>query len=385
MTERRHIRISCFLFFTMAVSSFVVIEPSPYDLLIILIIIIGFAFSIYNFSREVIFPILMLCIFLISNLLSLFFIEEIGPSIFYTAISFYLALTWIGIIGMRNLLKWPYLQIILHGYLVSACISATIGILAYFQLIPNSEFFLMYGRVKALFKDPNVFGPFLVMPALFALSMTELKNTLYVKRIFYYISFFILFIGIILSFSRAAWGNFILSLLVFLSLYKGNFFKKRVNTIIFIVLIGIPGILYFIQTPMVEDLLASRLSYQGYDDNRFDTQIAALKVGFSNPLGIGAGQTEVILKTSTHSLYARLFVENGFLGFLSFLGVLIACIYKSFKSFINSDGDIAIFHLVVFTSLIGLVFNSFFVDTLHWRHLWLLLILAWIPANENID
>ncbi len=36
-------------------------------------------------------------------------------------------------------------------------------------------------------------------------------------------------------------------------------------------------------------------------------------------------------------------------------------------------------YFVIFASLIGLAFNSFFVDTLHWRHFWLLLALAWVP------
>lgn len=385
MTDNRGKWLSCLLFLTMAMSSFVFIEPSPYDLFIILIMVIGFIFSIYNFTKEMIFPLLILYLFLISNLLSLFFIKEIGSSIFFTSITFYLAFTWIGLIGMSELIKPLYLQRILQGFLFSALISAVIGILAYFHLLTSSDFFLLYGRAKALFKDPNVFGPFLVMPALFSIRMAELKDTTIKMRIFYNITFLILSAGIVLSFSRAAWGNFAISLLIFLFLFKVNFLRSRIHTIIFIVLLGIPGILYFIQTPMVEDLLVSRLSYQSYDINRFGTQHAAFEKGLSNPFGIGAGQSDEVFQYSPHSLYVRIFIENGVLGLISFVVFFILSVIKSYQSYRYTKGESSGLFLVIFASLVGIAFNSFFIDTLHWRHLWVLLAFAWFPALENKD
>lgn len=385
MTDNRGKWLSCLLFLTMAMSSFVFIEPSPYDLFIILIMVIGFIFSIYNFTKEMIFPLLILYLFLISNLLSLFFIKEIGSSIFFTSITFYLAFTWIGLIGMSELIKPLYLQRILQGFLFSALISAVIGILAYFHLLSSSDFFLLYGRAKALFKDPNVFGPFLVMPALFSIRMAELKDTTIKKRIFYNITFLILSAGIVLSFSRAAWGNFAISLLIFLFLFKVNFLRSRIHTIIFIVLLGIPGILYFIQTPMVEDLLVSRLSYQSYDINRFGTQHAAFEKGLSNPFGIGAGQSDEVFQYSPHSLYVRIFIENGVFGLISFVVFFILSVIKSYQSYRYTKGESSGLFLVIFASLVGIAFNSFFIDTLHWRHLWVLLAFAWFPVLENKD
>jgi len=382
MTERSNNWLSYFLFFSLAVSSFVVIEPSPYDLLIILLIGIGFAFSIYSFSKEMVSPIIILSVFLMSNLISLFFIKAIGPSIFFTAITFYLALTWIGIVGLSQRINQTRLQFILHGYLLSACLSAIIGILAYFNLIPFNDLFLMYGRAKALFKDPNVYGPFLVMPVLFSLSMTERKDMPIKKKIFYYFTFLLLIAAVIISFSRAAWGNLFISLFIYLFLFKINLFKRRVHTVLFIVIVGIPSILFIIQTPIIQDLLVSRLSFQNYDNDRFGTQLAAFERGISNPFGIGAGQSESIFQYSTHSLYARIFTENGVIGILSFILFLSVSMLKALSSYWGSSREEGVFYLVIFASLIGLAFNSFFVDTLHWRHFWLLLALAWIPLNE---
>jgi len=381
MTERSNSWLSYFLFFTLAVSSFVVIEPSPYDLLIILLLGIGFAFSNYSFSKEMVIPIIILSIFLISNLLSLFFVKATGPSIFFTAITFYLALTWIGIVGLSERITQSRMQFILHGYLLAACLSAIIGILAYFNLIPFSDLFLMYGRAKALFKDPNVFGPFLVMPALFALSMTERKDMPLKKKIFYYLTFLVIVAAVIISFSRAAWANLLISLFIYLFLFKVNLFKRRIHTVLFIGIIGIPVVLFIIQTPLIEELLVSRLSYQNYDNERFGTQLAAFESGISNPLGMGSGQSEIFFQYSPHSLYARVFTENGLIGILSFVLFIIISTYKSFSSYWNSKREDGVFYIIIFASLIGLSFNSFFVDTLHWRHFWLLLALAWIPLN----
>ena len=170
----------------------------------------------------------MLCLFLLCNLVSLFFIQEMGNSIMFIAITFYLAVTWIALVGLLSIFKWLEFEFILRGYIVTAIVSASIGIISYFQLIPNSDLFLMYGRAKALFKDPNVFGPFLVFPALYVLSLTEREKINNSNNSLYYIIFLILSAGVIVSFSRAAWGNLGLSLGIYLLFIKRELIKNRI-------------------------------------------------------------------------------------------------------------------------------------------------------------
>ncbi len=383
MNEKKLKWLSGYLFLTMAVSSFVSFEPAVYDLLFISFVIVGFFFSLYKFSKDTVFPLLIVCVFLLSNLLSLFILMEIRSSLSFIGITFYLAFTWIGLVGIGLHLKQSAIQFIVKGYLLSACISATIGILAYLQILPNSDLFLLFGRAKVMFKDPNVFGPFLVMPALFALSMTEKVNISTKKKSIYFLSFLILISGILLSFSRAAWGNFAISFILYLFFVKKELIRKRIKTLLLLGLVGIPAILIFIQTPAVEDLFMSRLSYQKYDDDRFDTQKEALVSAISNPFGIGPGQSEYVFQYATHSLYARTITENGVIGFLSFVLFIVVSILKSYQSYLKSKGERSTFFIVIFASLVGIAFNSFFVDTLHWRHLWVLLALAWIPVSND--
>jgi hypothetical protein len=304
----------------------------------------------------------------------------------FIAITFYLAVTWIALVGLVPHLKIQEVELILKGYLVAAMISAAIGITAYFQLIPNSDLFLMYGRAKALFKDPNVFGPFLVLPALFALSMTEKEKIKKVHKYFYYFLFLILFAGVIVSFSRAAWGNLGLSLGIYLLFIKKELRQNRVKTFWFLLIIGLPTLIILIQSPMVEELFKARLSLQDYDNDRFSVQREAIYSGLLHPFGNGSGQAEILFQYSTHSLYARLITENGLIGLLSFVTFCFLSVLRSFISYTTSkQNGGSEFFLVIFASLIGLAFNSFFVDTLHWRHFWLLLALAWCAPLKRGD
>ena len=381
MTKSKNKWLKYYLFLTLSVSSFVIIEPAFYDLLMVLIILVGFLFSFYRFTRDLIFPLVVVCIFLISNLLSLLLQNEIGASILFSGITLYLALTWIGLIGMG--IKPPTLQFIVNGYLFSACFAALIGIFAYFDLLPSSEQYLMYDRAKAFFKDPNVFGPFLVMPALFAISRTEILEISVAKKIFYFFIFILLTTGIIISFSRAAWGNYAISLSIYLIVFKKADLRKRFKTLFILLLVGFPVLIYFTQIPLVENLLASRLSYQNYDESRFDTQKAAFLAGLFHPFGIGPGQSDIIFRYSPHSLYMRLFSENGVVGLFSFVLFVLISLRRSFQSYWFTKNNNSVLFLIIFASLVGLAFNSFFVDTLHWRHFWLILAFAWVPAIEQ--
>jgi hypothetical protein len=43
----------------------------------------------------------------------------------------------------------------------------------------------------------------------------------------------------------------------------------------------------------------------------------------------------------------------------------------------------SIFALVA-AALCGTMLNSFTIDTIHWRHFWLLLALGWMPVTQSV-
>ena len=58
------------------------------------------------------------------------------------------------------------LNSLLAGYIAGAVVVALIGMLAWFHVIPGADTFLINGRARSTFKDANVFGPFLILPAM---------------------------------------------------------------------------------------------------------------------------------------------------------------------------------------------------------------------------
>ncbi|MCF6138731.1 O-antigen ligase family protein [Pseudalkalibacillus berkeleyi] len=369
------------LFQFVMVSSFIVfIEPSPYDMSIILLFVISIYMSYLYFSSYMQVAIIFLAIFTVSNLLSVFIAIDPVHSIKYTIITVFLMVTWVCVSGVLARFNRKGIDVLFNGYTIAAVLSVIIGLAGYLNVLPLEELVLMEGRVKSFFKDPNVFGPFLIAPALFALSKIETsKGSRSVSM--WAIIFLLLLLGIILSFSRGAWVNFVLGAAVYLLFVKVNP-KKRFVSFIFVSILSLILLIYLSTSSDLVGLFQERFGVQGYDTKRFDVQLAAISTGSDRPLGVGAGQTELLFNHSTHSLYIRLFLENGLLGLLTFIGFLFICMIRCVQKIFSTNGTDRVIFVIILASILGILLNSLFVDTIHWRHFWLLLALPW--WNESI-
>ncbi|KGX93014.1 polymerase [Pontibacillus halophilus JSM 076056 = DSM 19796] len=367
-----------FVYVCMALSFVVFIEPSPYDVLMCLLILFGWITSSFVYTKALGVPIVLMFIFSLSNIVSAYYSTDYNGAIFYFLITLYLIFSWLCIASLATRYRIKLIQTIGEAYTLVACLSVVVGTLAYFHFIPSHEWFLQYGRVKGLFKDPNVFGPYLVPAALYCLYKADRGE----GRVKWgaYTLFLCLALGILLSFSRAAWGNFALSGVVYFLFTSTVPMKNRIGTVVMSTCIAVPSLYLLSRTPAIATLLQQRMSIQRYDEDRFATQQVALSSGLQNPLGMGPGQSEVNFDLSTHSLYARLITENGVIGFISFLVFFLLSIGYCYVQIQKASSPHRGWYVIVFASLVGLLFNSFFVDTLHWRHLWLMLGLAWCPA-----
>ncbi|WP_338777103.1 O-antigen ligase family protein [Metabacillus sp. FJAT-52054] len=366
----------------MCFSSFVLLEPSPFDLMVIAFI--GYACLSGNltFSDELVLPLFFLLLFLLINILSSFGSEDFSRGLFYGLITVYLAFSWLGLVGLIGRFGADLYKYVFTGYTIAAVLSAMAGIASYFGFLPLEDSVLSFGRVKGFFKDPNVFGPFLIPPILFCLSrLFENKNSYKRTNL---ITLLILVGGVFLSFSRAAWGHMLISAFIFYLIMPGQSSSKKIKSILQILLVALPfAIVLFLFTD-ANSMLESRTSLQGYDSDRFETQNEAFNVGFSKILGIGPGQSEGYFNYSTHSLYARIISENGAIGLLAFLLFYLLSIAAASIKIKSAGYQSGVYLSIVSAALIGLLFNSFFIDTLHWRHLWLLLALSWLPLTNNL-
>jgi len=131
--------------------------------------------------------------------------------------------------------------------------------------------------------------------------------------------------------------------------------------------------------------LEQRAKVQSYDNGRFGAQSESIKWAERHPFGIGPGQFERYAHISAHSMYARALAEEGVPGLLSLLILMLATLYWAGRNAIFGRDTYGIGSAALLGAWVGALFNGFFVDTLHWRHLWLLAALIWAGSARRSD
>src|SRR6266481_5916959 len=138
-----------------ASGAIVFIEPSPYELVTLAACLIFFATGVR--MRLVLIP-LLLTLFLLN----------VGN---WIVTSWYMAVTVIFFAMAISEDTEARLDMLRRGLVVGAMIAATTAIAGYFNLVPGGHDLLtLYERARGTFKDPNVLGAFLILPALFVLQ-----------------------------------------------------------------------------------------------------------------------------------------------------------------------------------------------------------------------
>ncbi|MCA9655955.1 MAG: O-antigen ligase family protein [Myxococcales bacterium] len=358
----------------------VLMEPAPYDLLMCGALVVGPMFLWPSFRPSLALPLLLAALLVLANGISIVLSPDLGRSLGFFGVTAYLLASAALVAGWLDRAGTPLLRTLLHAYAVGAGITATLAVGAYFGVLPGAELMLPKGRLQGLFKDANVFGAFMV-PAV-VLAVARLGDAR--RRAPWAVLLLVGGLGVLLSYSRGAWINLALSVIAYLGLRLAS---GRVRPSLATIVGACVGLMVLggalvaaLEHPTVREMLEIRASAQGYDDDRFGNQAAALVVALEHPLGIGPGATEVRFPISAHSLYVRAFVENGVLGLWATLGLLLLSQARALWVSLQ-PGDEANQRMltVVAAALVGAVVESAVIDTIHWRHLWLLLALAWAP------
>jgi O-antigen ligase len=130
------------------------------------------------------------------------------------------------------------------------------------------------------------------------------------------------------------------------------------------------------------EFLGERARLQTYDEERFAGQESALELVASHPFGIGPGQYEDVVGIAAHSTYIRALGEQGVLGLITVVTLFIVTLLMAARNAVLGRGTYGIGSAALFAAWCGILANSAFVDTLHWRHLWLLAALIWIGSMQ---
>jgi O-antigen ligase len=356
------------------------VEPSPSDALLGAAIAIAVATGRFDL-RRVPGPVLALLGTLLAiSLLSAIDAVDLGEALRFLLITTYLVAF---AIWLATYLTTPErMRLVIGAYVVGAAASSAAAVAALLVGLPGGEELLRDGvRAEGLFKDPNVFGPFLVPAALILVEEALRPRLLRLRRGVTVSLFFVVGLGVVVSYSRAAWLNLAVALgvmLLVLALRRGN--ARRATAAAAVVLAGVAMAGTLIVASGSMGLLRERARPQAYDAERFEAQREGVLLAEHHPLGIGPGQVEVEGAVATHSIYVRVLAEQGILGLAVLVALLGGTLLLAFTNVLGGRHALGVGSAALLGAWCGLLANSAFVDTLHWRHLWLVAALIWVAA-----
>ncbi|MEH7076642.1 O-antigen ligase family protein [Neobacillus drentensis] len=274
---------------------------------------------------------------------------------------------------------------IIWGYITTVLISSLAVIFQKAGLVGDLGTWFQGVRAQGFFIDPNDFSPFLILAIAFLIDKAFSYHYFSIKYFaFCFLSGTVTLI-LMASMSRAALLNLAIVLLIYF--FCSIFYKKKYGHNVILLLTTIIVVVVFIIAAgdSITHYMSIRFSgsnelLQTYDLDRFYYQRQGIIVGSTHLFGIGPGQFEYYFGYATHNLFVRIIAENGWIAFLTFLGVILY-----FFTLLVHHRKKEVWNLPVYLFLsvfIGMIINSFFLDTLHWRYLWFYLGLCTIIINQ---
>jgi len=368
------------LFVTVLASSVAFIEPSPHDFLMGVLLVIALVAGV-RFERPLALPLLLLLVWNGGGLLSLLNVAGQEKTVQYAVTSLYLAvaaLLFASLFAHDTMARLTTMRI---AYVATAVIASFLGMAGYFNLFGTEELFAPIGRAAGAFKDPNVFGPFLIWPILFGLERMLTRHI----RIADVIVTAILLFGLLLSFSRGAWFHFGMSATVMavLAFLTAPTMRNRLR--IFYLAVGgvlvLAAILVILLSfPAIGAMFQERAQLLQYYDvgqgGRFRLQELALGALLKFPNGMGPFGFASVHGIQQHNVYLQAFMVYGWIGGVAYPLLLIATLWVGLRSsFVRTPWQPYV--ITAFAAFVGEVAEGAVIDTDHWRHFFLLLGMVW--------
>lgn len=364
---------------------FVLFEPSPYELMFVALLPVAFVAGV-GLHRATL-PLLGIFVFFVPFALIGAFQStyiSLTDALIFVVVTVFLLFTSYFAANYVADAPQKHMRLMITAYSWAALAAASIGTLAYLGLIPGAETFLRYGRAKAMFQDPNVFGPFLIPPAMFALQRMLLgkgRRALWAAAVFG-----VLTIGVFVSFSRGAWGHLAVSaLLVFFACFflQADARQKVRMLLLAIVSLGLLMVTLagLLSIPSVAELFETRFSaeqtYDTGETGRFGRQGYAFDLALANPLGIGPATFHNLRITEEpHNTYVSVLHVYGWGGGLAFYAFFALTIWRGVRALaVPSPNRLLMIPLVA--SFVPLAVECAIIDADHWRHLFLVAGMIW--------
>jgi O-antigen ligase len=364
---------------------FVINEPAPYELLFLIVLVVG-AFGGWVLRRNTAALLALFFAFVPFALAGAFQVRfsTVNDALVFVGVTIFLFFT--ACFSASYVAEAPQarMRLIVKAYIASAVVTALLGIGGYLGVIPGGEaLFTRYGRAKGAFQDPNVFAPYLILPAMYLLQRMLLgttRRTLWAGALF-----MVLLVGVFTSFSRAAWGSmaagalFVIVAVFFLEAHARE--KVRIlilsiaGTLMIVVAIG--GLL---SIPSVQKLFDIRAADQAYDEGetgRFGRQGYAFELALQHPLGLGPQEFRNLhVREEPHDTYVTVLHSYGWGGGMVFYVMLALTVWRGTAALFRPSPN-RLLLIPLMAAFVPLVIEAAIIDIDHWRHLYLLAGLIW--------
>jgi O-antigen ligase len=376
------------LFLTILISFLVFIEPSPYEFISLLL---GFTCLLagLRLDRKLLPLIILLLLYNLGGAFALIPVINDEAAVRFVAVSFYLAITAIIFATIFSTKPDRRAAILRTAYIIAGVCVAITGIIGYFKLVPGAEIFTLYNRAKGSFKDPNVYGPFMVLPMLFLLQAMLIRGV----RISYLIAALTMAVGLFLSFSRAAWAHMVFSAVMMIALMfvTSDSIRFRARLVSFTVMatlvaVGMLGALLAVGN--VGTVFKERATLTQYYDKgesgRFANQRNSISELIELPNGYGPLQFRYHFSNDPHQVYLNAFASYGWLGGFSYLTLVLLTLWLGFRTvFVRTPWQS--YCIATVSTFTGVALEGLVIDTDHWRHYFLLVGMIWGFAIATIN
>ena len=370
---------------TVASGAVVFTEPAPVDVLTVGLVVLLPVIGLVAISRSLVVLLALMLTAAAAGVVAAANASDLTLAITHTGVSLYLYVATFVFAAFVAKSPDAHTRLILSAYVWAAVAAALLGIIGYFDLLADArELMTRYGRATGPFKDPNVFGPFLVPALVYGLS--RLAGLRLRKSIPLLGLLLVIGLAMLLSFSRGAWINLGVATAIYGALHiltvRDN--RARLKFAVLAVM-GIAAlsalVLVALQFDAVSGLASERASLdQSYDEGpegRFGGQQKAALLILEHPFGIGAQQfVPQYHREEPHNVYLAMFLNAGWLGGFLFLSLVVSTGVWGLRHAFVRTATQPLF-LVVYACFVAHVLEGLVIDLDHWRHFYLLMALVW--------
>lgn len=363
-------------------SFFVLFEPAPYEL--IGVGVIGAAFLLGLAIPRAVLPLLgLLTLYVLGGFIGVLIAPDLSAARFQISVTAFLAITSVFFACYVAVDPVRRMRPLIVAWQLGAIMAAVLGVIGYLNIAGTFELFTLFGRARGSFQDPNVFGPFLTGAVVFAiyaiLSQPVQRWTLPLVVIV------IGGLGILLSFSRGAWGYtaYAAGVVTVLHYALTTNPAERLRVLflsafsVSVLGIGVVAALPFLD---IGDMFAARAqliqSYDGGEFGRFGLHGLGFQLSLHHPLGVGSLGFREIYGFDPHNVYLNALLVHGWAGFSAFTTLVLLTAWFLLRVILK-DPPLRPLAVPLFALFTGMMLVGTFIDIDRWRHFFMLLGFSW--------